>query len=163
MLQQNRHNEGIATIRAQEKHKAPGFPGPFDQGNGQLAIASPLPAVLLSTVLQAPEGERMNYRLIARENQVGFSPRPCNTASRIAARSSGQTVCDTYMRFPVVGCFPTQTRSKRQNATVATMSHLAQCRVQRNDVGSDESRNSWCHFSIGFGSVVESGTMVTNC
>jgi hypothetical protein len=123
----------------------------------------PLPAVPCGTVLQAPEGEHGNYRLLPGMNQVEVRPRPCKTACRIAARSSGQTTCDTYILFPVVGCFPVQTRSKRQNATVTTMSHFAQCLARRSDTGSDPSRNSWCHFSRGFRSVVDRGTTVTNC
>jgi hypothetical protein len=146
------------------KAQGPGLSGAFlNKTTAGLQSPLPLPAVPCGTVLQAPEGEHRNYRLSPRRNQVEIKPRPCKTDCRIAARSSGQTTCDTYIRFPVVGCFPTQTRSKRQNATVATMSHFAQCLVRRSDTGSDASRNSWCHFSMGSGSVVDSGTTVTNC
>jgi hypothetical protein len=139
------------------------FQGLSIKATASLQSHSPLPAVPCGTVLQAPEGEHNNYRLSSWKNQAGFRPRPCKSDCRIAARSSGQTTCDTYIRFPVVGCLPVQTRSKRQNATVTTMSHFAQCLVRRSDTGSDASRNSWCHFSTGFGSVVDRGTTVTNC
>ncbi len=146
------------------KAQGPGLSRAFpNKATASLQSPSPLPAVPSGTVLQAPEGEQMNYRVSWRNNQAELRPRPCKTALRIAARSSGQTTCDTYIRFPVVGCFPTRTRSNRQNATVTTISHFAQCLFPRRPTGSDASVSSWCHFSTGTGSVVDSGTTVTNC
>jgi hypothetical protein len=160
----SRWGDGNGIAATQEKHKAPDFlQGLWIRTTASLQSPSPLPAAPLGTVLQAPEGERMNYRPIRRWNQAENRSKPCNTAVRIAAKSSGQTTCEAYILFPVVGCLPTHTRSKRPNATVTTMSHLAQCRFPRRETGSEESRNSWCHFSIGIGSVVEMGTTATNC
>lgn len=139
------------------------FQGLSIKATASLQSLPPLPAAPFGAVLQAPEGEHKNYRVSIGINQVEIKPRPCRTDCRIAVRSSGQTTCDMYIRFPVVGCFPMQTRSKRQKATVITMSHFAQWLLRRSDTGSDASRNSWCHVSRGFGSVVDRGTTVTNC
>jgi len=122
----------------------------------------PLPAVPCGTVSQAPEGEQWNYRLSSPKNQGEVKPRPAKIAARIAARSCGHTTCETYIRFPVVGCFPIYTLSNRQIATVLTMSHFAQHLFRRRDSGRDRPCNSWCHFSTGHGSTVEIGTTVTS-
>jgi hypothetical protein len=98
------------------------------KATASLQSPAPLPAVPFGTVLQAPEGEQRNYRLSTPKNQEEVKPRPAKTADLIAAKSCGQTTCETYILFPVVGCFPMQTLSRRQNATVLTMSHFAQHR-----------------------------------
>ena len=149
-------------MRFQEKHKALDFPGPSIKAAASLQSLFAVACCAIGTVSQAPEGERRNYRPRPPKNQAENRPSPCKTAARIAAWSSGQTTCVIYILFPVVGCFPTRTLSKRQNATVITISHLAQCLDPRRQTGNDDSRNSWCHFSIGTGSVVDKGTTVTN-
>jgi len=124
------------------KAQGPGISRASIKATAGLRSPMPLPAVPCGTVLQAPEGEQSNYRIFASKNQGKLNPRPAKTADRIATKSCGHRTCETYILFPVVGSFPAYTLTKRQSATVLTMSHFAQHFFRRKDSGKDSSCNS---------------------
>lgn len=85
-----RKDDVLQSCRCKKSTRPRTFQGLWNKATASLQSLSPLPAVSCDTVLQAPEGERMNYRLLSGRNQVEIRPRPCETDCRIAARSSNK-------------------------------------------------------------------------
>ena len=134
---------------AQEKHKAPDFPGPSDQGNGQLAIASAVACCAVRHSLASPRRGTYELSPIAAEESSGNQAKAVQNRPADCRKVFWANNMRYIHSFSGTGMFsdanPVQPPKRHRNH------HVPLCPVPfpRRGSGSDVPVNSWCHFSTG--------------